>query len=109
MFKRADLGKYLGIEKVKDNFKNFPSHYACTRSEIEGTCLTGPLERAKNSHDLFINLDGSIEMVVRSKKPRAKALVKCLPKKDVAKIQKEHRLAIADRDNQIQAIEFTNK
>ena len=29
LFKRADLGNYLGIEKIKDNFKDFPSHYAC--------------------------------------------------------------------------------
>ena len=24
LFKRADLGKYLGIDKIKDNFKDFP-------------------------------------------------------------------------------------
>ena len=49
LFKVADLGKYLGIEKIKDNFKDFPSHYACARSEIEGACLTDLLRRAKNS------------------------------------------------------------
>ena len=48
-------------------------------------------------------------MAVRSKKPRAVALVKWLAKKGVEKIQKEHRLAIAVRDNQIQALEFTNE
>ena len=30
LFKRADLGKYLGIEDIKNNFKDFPSH--CNRS-----------------------------------------------------------------------------
>ena len=70
LFKRANLGKYLGIEKIKDNFKDFPSHYTCARSKIEGACLTGLLGRAKNSHDVFINLDGSMEMAVRSKKAK---------------------------------------
>ena len=34
LFERVDLGKYLGIEKIKDNFKDFSSHYTCARSEI---------------------------------------------------------------------------
>ena len=33
LFKRADLGKYLGIENIKHNFKEFPSHY--TRSRLD--------------------------------------------------------------------------
>ena len=35
LFKRADLGKYLGIKDIKHNFKDFPSHYTHSRSEIE--------------------------------------------------------------------------
>ena len=105
LFKWADSGKYLGIEKIKYNFKDFSLHYACARSEIEGACLTGFLGRAKNSHDVFINLDGSIEMAVRSKNPKAVALEKCLSKKGVEKIQEEHRRAITDHGNQIQALE----
>ena len=27
LFKRADLGKYLGIEDIKHNFKEFPLYY----------------------------------------------------------------------------------
>ena len=26
LFKRADLGKYLGIEDMRHNFRDFPSH-----------------------------------------------------------------------------------
>ena len=48
-------------------------------------------------------MDGSIEMAVRSKKPKAVALVKWLSKKGIEKIQEEHQQAITDRDNQIQA------
>ena len=36
LFKRADLGKYLGIEDIKHNFKDFPSHYIRPRSGLEG-------------------------------------------------------------------------
>ena len=42
-------------------------------------------------------------MAVRSKKPKAVALIKWLNKKGVEKIQEEHQQAITDRDNQIQA------
>ena len=67
------------------------------------------LGRTKNPHDIFLNLDGSIEMAVRSKKPKAVALVKWLTKKGVEKIQGEHQQTIKVRDNQIQTLESTNK
>ena len=86
LFKRADLGKYLSIENIKHNFKNFLSHYTHLRSDLEGENLTTPLGRTKIPHDIFINLDGSIEMTVRSKKPKAIALVKWITKKDIEKI-----------------------
>ena len=66
LFKRADLGKYLDIENIKNNFKDFPLLHTHPRSEIEGHDLTIPLEKTKNHHDIFINLDGSIEMAVQS-------------------------------------------
>ena len=67
------------------------------------------LGRTKNPHDIFLNLDGSIEMAVRSKKPKAVALVKWLTKKGVERIQEEHQQTITVRDNQIQTLESTNK
>ena len=48
-------------------------------------------------------------MAVRSKKPKAVALVKWLTKKGIEKIQKEHQQVITGRDNQIQALEATNE
>ena len=103
LYKRADLGKYLGIEDIKHNFKDFPSHYTRPRSEIEAGGQAPRLRRTKNPHDIFINLDGSIEMPIRSKKPKAVTLVKWLTKKGVEKTQEEHQQAITDRNNQIQA------
>ena len=53
-FKRADLGRYLGIAKVK-NSMHIPSHYTRTRSKISGACETGPRlgmrGGSKNPHD----------------------------------------------------------
>ena len=109
LFKRADRGKYLGIRNIRDNFKEFSSHHVHPRSEIEGVSATDTLWRAKNPHDIFINLDGAIEIAVRSKKPRAVALIKWLTKKGVEKIEEDHQQAIIGRDNQIQALEFTNE
>ena len=122
LFKTADLGKYLGIEDIKNNFKDFPLHYTRPRSGLEGVGLTPSLRKTKNPHDIFINLDGSIEMAVRSKKPKAVALVKWLNKKGIEKIQEEHQQVIEEkdaalalltddlqsRDNQIQAIKYEN-
>ena len=111
LFRRSELGKYLGIRNIRENFREFLSHHACSRSEIEGVGVTYPLGQTKNSHDIFINLDSAIEIAVRSKKPRAVALVKWLTKKGIEKIQKEHQhqQAITGCDNQIQALELTNE
>ena len=109
LFKRADLGKYLGIRNIRDNFKEFSSHHAGPRPEIEGVSVTDTLGRAKNPHDIFINLDSAIETAVCSKKPKAIALVKWLTKKGVEKMQEEHQQAITDRNNQIQALKFRNE
>ena len=43
LFKRPDLGKYLSIRNIRDNFKEFSSHHARPRSEIEGVGVTTPL------------------------------------------------------------------
>ena len=60
--------------------------------------LTPSLGRTKNPPDIFINLNGSIEIAVRSKKPKAVALVKWLTKKGMEKIQEEHQQVIEEKD-----------
>ena len=42
LFKRTDLGKCLGIKDIKQNFKDFPSHYTCPRPVL-GVGGSGPL------------------------------------------------------------------
>ena len=55
-------------------------------------------QEVPNPHDIFINLDGAIEMAVPSKKFKAVALVKWLTKKAVEKIQEKHQQAIEKKD-----------
>ena len=109
LFKRADLGKYLGIEDIRHNFKDFPSHYICPRLDLEAGDRTPSLRKTNNPHEVFINLNGSLEMAVRSKKPKAVALIKWLTKKGIEKIREEHQQAIKGKDNQIQVLETTNE
>ena len=49
LFKRADLGKYLGIQDIRHNFKVFPSHYTSPRSDLEAGSQTPPLGRQKTA------------------------------------------------------------
>ena len=90
--------------KIRDNFNYFASHYTCERSEILGVRLTVARSRmlgsGKNPHDIFIDLDASIVMVVRANKLKTVALVKRLSKRDVEKIQKKQQ-AIEERDAEL--------
>ena len=104
-FKCADLGRYLGILDIARNFKDIKT---TSRLEIMGQGQPLPLGKRKNSHDAFANLGGALEMVVRSRKPKAVALVKWLTKKGVEKLQEDHQKAIEERDTRIQAVEYEN-
>ena len=57
-----------------------------------------PLGKRKNSHDAFVNLDSALETAVRSRNPRAIALVKWLGKKGVEKLQEEHQIQTEEKD-----------
>ena len=76
-FKRADLGRYLGIVKVK-NSVHITSHFMCKRQDIERDCCTVPLGKRKNPHDAFVNLDAAIYIATNSKKEKAAALMSWL-------------------------------
>ena len=52
----------------------------------------------KNSYDAFVNLGSALEIAVRSRKPRAVALVKWLGKKGVEKLQEEHQIQTEEKD-----------
>ena len=106
-FKRAELGRYLRIVKVK-NSMHIPSPFMCKRQDIKGAWSTVPLGKRKNPHDVFVNLDGAIYIATNSKKEKAAALISWLVKKGVEKLQEEHQKASEERDTRIQAIEYEN-
>ena len=94
-FKRADLGRYLGILDIARNFKDTKT---TSRLEIIGQEQSLPLGKRKNLHYAFVNLGSALEIAVRSRKPRAVALVKWLGKKDVEKLQEEHQIQTDEKD-----------
>ena len=68
-FKRADLGRYLGIVKVK-NSMHIPSHFMCKRQDIERDCCTTSLRKRRNPHDAFIQyiVQYTLQLTQRKKK-----------------------------------------
>ena len=108
-FKRADLGRYLGILDIARNLKDKK-----TTSRLEIMGHGQPLPRSgmrgggKNPLDAFVNLDSALEIAVRCRKPKAVALVKWLTKKGVEKLQEHYQKATEERDSRIQAIEYEN-
>ena len=97
-FKRADLGRYLGILDIARNFKDIK-----TTSRLEIMGQGQPLPRSgmrgggENPH-AFVNLDKALEIAVRSRKPKAIALIKWLVKKGAKKLQEEHQIQIEGKD-----------
>ena len=99
-FKRADLGRFLGIVDVRHNFKNIATK---SRSEIavRGGGCTPSLLQSQNDHDAFVDLEAALEIVVRSRKPKAVELTKWLTRKGVEKVVKDRQKAIDEKDMQI--------
>ena len=94
-FKRADLGRYLGIVDIRHMFKGIKT---TSRLEIIGVVQTPSLGKRKNPHDAFVNLESALEIAVRSRKPKAVALVKWLVKKGVKKFQEKHQIQTEEND-----------
>ena len=101
-FKRDDLGRYLGIvymrhtsvaTKSRSPLIESGANMNPTRSGIRGG--------GENPHDAFVVLDAALEIVGRSRKPKAVELAKWLTRKGVEKVAEEHQKAIDEKDMQI--------
>ena len=99
------MGRYLGIADIRHMLKGIKT---TSRLEIMGGVQNPSFRKRKNPHDAFVNLDGALEISVRSRKPKAVALVKWLAKKGVEKLEEDHQKAIEEWDTRIQAIEYEN-
>ena len=72
------MGRYLGILDIALNFKDIKT---TSRLEImgqESSPRSGMQGGGKNSHDAFVNLDGVLEFVTKSRKPQVLELAKAL-------------------------------
>ena len=65
-FKRADLGRFLGLVNVKGAYRELKT---ISRKALFKTGDT--LLRGQNDHDVFFTLDDAMEIIVRSNKPKA--------------------------------------
>ena len=103
-FKRADLGRFLEIVDMRHNFKNIA---AKSRSEMSKPGGIGAPSRSgmrgggENPHDAFVDLEGALEIVVRSRKPKAVKLVKWLTRRGVEKVVEEHEKAMKEKQRAI--------
>lgn len=97
-FKRADLGRFLGVVDIKGTYRDVKT---TPRQLLRGGVLDAPLPKGKNFSDAFVDLQGALEIVVRSKKPKAIELAKWLARKGAEKVAEEHRKAIEEKDSQL--------
>ena len=103
-FKRADLGRFLGMANIRSRFNDIAT---VSRSEIAaggvgpGYTRSGMRGGGKNPQDAFVDLEGALEIVVRSRKPKAVELTKWLTRKGVEKVVEEHQKAVQEKQKAI--------
>ena len=120
-FKRAHVGKFLGLPQIEKLLVGLDECEIRARNDFNPTHTTptgwsGPIDH-QNKMDKFLSLFGVINVIIKSKKPKVKALTKHILKDIVPRgfdakikeVQGKHQQAIEEKDNQIQALEFTNE
>ena len=98
LHKRADLGRFLGLVNVKATYRDVST---VSRKLLSNGVISPHPSQRQNDHDAFVDLEGALEIVVRSRKPKAVELVKWLTRKGVEKIAQEHQKAINEKYMQI--------
>ena len=63
LFKRADLGRFLGLARIKDMFKDVKYTARC---DIKQKAAQNIPRQRQNKQDAFVDLDTALEIVVRS-------------------------------------------
>ena len=109
-FKRAHVGKFLGIENIQTSLNDFEKCEILTTQELVPTrystsLWTGP-KGHQNKTDKFLSAFGVMYVIVNSKKGKGKALKDHILKEIVPhgldarteEIQEKHRQAIEERD-----------
>ena len=109
-FKRADVGKFLGIEDIWTPLNGLEKCEMLTRQELVPTwCTTpgwpGPKDE-QNKTDKFLSVFGFMHIIVNSQKDKCKALKEHILKDIVPRsfdaridgIQGKHQQAIEEKD-----------
>ena len=97
-FKRADLGRFLGLVNVKATYRDIST---VSRKLLSNRVISPHPSQRQNDHDAFVDLEAALEIVVRSRKPKAVELTKWLTRKGVEKVVKDRQKAIDEKDMQI--------
>ena len=79
-FKRADLGRFLGLVNVKATYRDIST---VSRKLLSNGVISPHPSQRRNDHDAFVDLEGALEIVVRSRKPKAVELSKWLTRKGI--------------------------
>ena len=67
-FMRADLGRFLGIVDIRATYRDVKT---TSRELLIPHAFDACLPKGQNNQDAFVDLDGALEIVVRSKKHKA--------------------------------------
>ena len=97
-FKRADLGRFLGLVNVKATYRDIST---VSRKLLSNGVISPHPSQRQNDHDAFVDLEAALEIVVRSRKPKAVELTKWLTRKGVKKIIEEHQKAVEEKQREI--------
>ena len=118
--KRAHVEKFLRIVNIRRSTGKLADKDHKTRAFLHtggGVHIMNPPTEDAQDHYIFISLTGAIYVTVNSRKDKAKALTKHILKDIVPRgldarieeIQGKHEQTMKEKDNQVQALEFTNE
>ena len=115
-FKRAHVGAFLGIEDIRTSVRNLDDDEFCTREQLGARYNTSGNIKGQD-HDVFLSVYGVMHVIINSRKERGKELKEFIFKdiiprglnEKIKQLQEDHQLAITDRDNKIQAIQYEIK
>ena len=114
-FKRAHVGAFLGLEDIRTSVRNLEGDEFCTREQL-GHRHIMPGNFKGQDQDVFLSIYGVMHVIINSRKERGKELKEFIFKdiiprglnEKIKQLQEDHQLAITDRDNKTQAIQYEN-
>ena len=121
-FKHAHVRKFLNLEDIRTSTRDLLSEdqITCTSLLIGATWCTVPGWSApkdqQNKTKVFLYLYGVMHDIINSRKEKGKQLRKWVLedmfprglKDKIRELQKDHQLAITERNSKIQAIQYEN-